>query len=162
MSEETLGEEDGTSAGRDGKRIYVMEDPDAIKHMDALFGVLEVRCNPKVSATPSYSITEDATANAELLDALFAVINNKDEASDGDAVNTKSWRDRELPPSFFGAGSVNDGRERESSSAPETPEPRETSSSSPPPPVEAAAVRLASATPLVVVATRDCLTYYIE
>ena len=162
MNEETLGEEDSASAGRDGKRIYLMEDPDAIKHMDALFGVLKVRCNPEVSATPSYSITEDATTNAEILDALFAVINNKDEASDGDAVNKRSWRDRELPPSFFGAGSVDDGPRRESESTPETPEPRETSSSSPPPPVETAAVQLASPAPLVVVATRDCLTYYIE
>ena len=158
MSEEA----DEASAGEDGKKIYVMEDPDAIKHMDALFEVLKVRCKPEIQDGPSYSVFEDATTNAELLDALFAVINDKNEAGDSDSVSAKSWRDRELPPSFFGAGSGNDEPERESTSTSETPEPQETSSSSPPPPVEADTVRLASPTPLVVVATRDCLTYYVE
>ena len=161
--EEAADEECSASAARDDKETYLMEDPNAIKHMDALFEVLKVRCKPKVPDTPSYNISEDTTPYAKILDALFAVINKKQDASDSDTANTKSWKDRELPPSFFDAGSISGGHERDSTASPESPELQEmASSSSPPSTAEDDAVVQPPSSPVVVVATRDCLTYYVE
>ena len=56
------------------------------------------------------SVMEDPMANKQM-DALFAVINNNTEsaagASGGSAqkASQKKWKERELPPSFFNAGS---------------------------------------------------------
>lgn len=68
---------DGTMAG-DDKKTSVMEDPSAIKQLDALFAV--VQSNPESSAGGS------GGASAQ-------------------KINAKSWKERELPPSFFNAGS---------------------------------------------------------
>lgn len=61
--------------GEDNK-TSVMEDPNAIKHLDALFEVIQ--------GNPESSAGGGPTAQK---------------------ANAKSWKERELPPSFFNAGS---------------------------------------------------------
>ena len=55
------------------------------------------------------SVMEDPSATKQM-DALFAVIHNPDSSAAGGGASAqkasqKSWKDRELPPSFFDAGS---------------------------------------------------------
>lgn len=83
------------SVAREGRKMSVVADPNAIQHLDALFDVVHVR--------RSHSVT---TTNTELLDALFEVVHSSPDssASAGTTPNAKSWKERELPPSFFNAG----------------------------------------------------------
>ena len=66
---------DGSLSG-DDKKTSVKEDPNAIEHLDALFNV--IHSNPESSASGA------ATAQK---------------------ASAKSWKERELPPSFFNSGS---------------------------------------------------------
>lgn len=69
---------EGPAAGDDMKKTSVMEDPSATKHLDALFAV--IHSNPDSSAAGVLATAQRAP-------------------------NAKSWKERELPPSFFNADS---------------------------------------------------------
>ena len=90
------------SVASEDRKMSVVADPHAIQHLDALFDVVRVRRSRR--RHPSCVVT---TTNTELLDALFEVVHSSPESSarGGTAPNAKSWKERELPPSFFDAGS---------------------------------------------------------
>ena len=157
----------GVCTAEDGKKTYVLESPNAVKHMDALFEVIKRRCRPETPDESSRYVSEDSAASTKLLDALFEVIHSKQETSSGDTeqkANAKSWKDRKLPPSFFDAGSVDRGLEKAPTAAPDSPEPEEIPEEVP----SSSSVTSTDTTgvnqcqPMVIVAKRDCLTYCIE
>ena len=88
------------------EKTSVKEDPNAIQRLDALFEVVQIHRNFNKSSTSGCDSTAQKTNAIEHLDALFDVIHTT-ESSAGSAqkASAKSWKERELPPSFFNAGS---------------------------------------------------------
>ena len=102
------------------KTSRILEDPNAVKHMDALFEVVNLHSRSKKRADDRERRRSAAACvgptvdDVDLLDALFAVIQSDPGGADhstssaGCRKGTKSWKERKLPPSFFNAGSDSD------------------------------------------------------
>ena len=161
----------------------VLEDPNAVRHMDALFDVLH---KPSIAGrsdfpAPGAEMTRGEADVEFLLDALFAVVQS--DGGDGGRraagrtrTAAKTWKERELPASFFDAGGsagtpVDEAREEtleaersEAEDAPNSPIPSSESASSTQTSDPAGRPGL-DPMPVVLVAntsSADSLTFYIE
>lgn len=170
-----------SSATNGEKSSRILEDPNAVKHMDALFDVVNIHSCGKSKKKKTrddrdwraaVSGVDPAMDDVDLLDALFAVVQSEPGAGGHRKHGTtKSWKERELPPSFFNAGP--EKSTELNSEASETQRSRETpccagrgGSSSPPlaaQSTESTVVTTAApATAVLVADTPECLTFYIE
>ena len=106
------------SASEGKEEASILEDPNALRHMDALFDVLRKPAERKSRGSPAVAVSAAAelaacgapAADMEfLLDALFAVVQTDPAAGSGGKgggsrvakTAAKSWRERGLPASFF-------------------------------------------------------------
>ena len=176
---------DSVMSATKGKEASILEDPNAVRHMDALFDVLRKPAERKPrggSATAAAELGPGADMDF-LLDALFAVVQTDPAAGDGGGgravkITAKSWRERGLPASFFDAGgSTTEHQSVEGEESPHSDAEDEVASPSPVPspessshthtPNSVATEQHASLTtvPVVLVAntdSTDSLTFYIE
>lgn len=180
----------------------VLEDPNAVRHMDALFDVLRKPSGNASSVVGGGSATCSAAA-ADLvhggpgdveffLDALFSVVQHPTGGGERRATSSrekkqaaaKTWKERELPASFFNSGGSTDDCDKSTrdrgdgdrtqekacqNEAPNSPQPRPPSSETKPQEITSPAGDrsggVAPPLPVVLVAntnTTESLTFYIE